>query len=245
LPLTSSELLSRADDALMLAKREGRRGGVALASDAAQSADAEPAPVSRLQRGRPPTAARLWPDTTEQTAALRKRTRQLVLANALGARLSTITDVQEILDAAVEELNRAFGYYLCSIIRIREDGHVESAAARGEAFRELTGRRWTQPMGDGVIGRCLRERRPMIVPDVAEDPDYHHTPETTAVRCEVCVPLFVDGRLWGAINLEDIEARALEEDDARLLATIAAQVGAALRSARLYDELVRLRRTAV
>ena len=45
-----------------------------------------------------------------------------------------MTDVQEILDAVVEELHRAFGYYCCAAVRVRADGHVESAAGRGDAL---------------------------------------------------------------------------------------------------------------
>ena len=81
------------------------------------------------------------------------------MANALGTRLAGMTSPQPILEAAVEELHRAFGYYLCSIVRIRQDGYVESVAGRGEPYAELGGERWYQPRDAGLIGRCLRERR--------------------------------------------------------------------------------------
>jgi hypothetical protein len=62
---------------------------------------------------------------------LAKRTRQLAVANAVGARLAGMTDVQAIADATVEELRRAFGYHLCAVIRLRPDDRVEAIAVRG------------------------------------------------------------------------------------------------------------------
>jgi HD-GYP domain-containing protein (c-di-GMP phosphodiesterase class II) len=94
-------------------------------------------------------------------------------------------------------------------------------------------------MEHGAIGRCLREQAPVIVADTAADHDYDKTPETLDVRSELVVPLWVDGALWGAINLEELVPGAFDEDDVRLLVTVADQVGAALRSARLYERLER------
>jgi HD-GYP domain-containing protein (c-di-GMP phosphodiesterase class II) len=49
----------------------------------------------------------------------------------------------------------------------------------------------------------------------------------------------VSGELWGAINLEEDRTGAFDEDDVRLVETVADQVGAALRSAFLYEQLDR------
>ena len=118
-----------------------------------------------------PPAAAAWPDTRDEAGErLRKRTRQLAAANALGTRLSAMTDVGEILEAVVEELHRAFGYYCCAAVRLRPDGHVESAAGRGDLFLALAAREWSQPREVGLIGRCLREGRPVVVGDVTPTP---------------------------------------------------------------------------
>ena len=53
------------------------------------------------------------------------------------------------------------------------------------------------------------------------------------------MPLRVGDRLWGALNIEELEAGAFDEDDLRLVETVADQVGAALRSASLYEQLER------
>jgi diguanylate cyclase (GGDEF)-like protein len=241
---SSTELIEEADRALLFAKQEGRRGVVTAASELPEAF--RPGRFKRRREeasaARPSAPAaggeRAWPEAgREQTERLRKRTRQLALANALGTRLAAMTEPQGIIEAAVEELHRAFGYWLCSVIRIREDGFVYCVAGRGEAFVRLGRNQWCQPRTAGLIGRCLRERRPVIEGDVTQQPDYRGTPETPDVRAELVVPLWVGDRLWGAINVEEVRAHAFDEDDARLVQTVADQVGSALRSATLYERL--------
>jgi len=169
---------------------------------------------------------------------LAKRSRQLALANALGARLDGMTDLHEIADATVEELHRAFGYHLCAVIRVREDDRVDALAVRGSPFIALAMREWSQPLAEGVIGRCLRDRAPLLINDVHGDPDYAVTPETVDVRSELVAPLLVEGSLWGAINLEELVEDAFDDDDAQLLSILANQVAAAIRSAQLVQQVV-------
>jgi len=241
---TSTELIDRADRALMNGKQEGLRGDVVKASAMPQREGEQPKRVRPTSSALPPEAATEeppseWPAGAphKQTERLRKRTRQLSLANALGTRLAAMTESQQIIEATVEELHRAFGYFLCAVLHIRDDGYIYCAAGRGDFFVELAERQWTQPRSAGVIGRCLRERRPVIVNDTQKEPDYNVTPETADVRAELVVPLWVGGELWGAINIEETRRDAFDEDDARLVQTVADQTGSALRSAMLYERL--------
>jgi diguanylate cyclase (GGDEF)-like protein/PAS domain S-box-containing protein len=207
--------LQCADDAMYAAKAAGRDQCLLAHSQ-------DPAPVET---------------TGQMVVQLAKRSRQLALANALGARLDGMTDLVEIAEATVEELHRAFGYHLCAVIRVREDDRVEALAVRGSPFVALAMRDWTQPVSDGMIGRCLRERAPLLVNDVHGDPDYAVTPETADVRSELVAPLLVEGCVWGAINLEELVEDAFDDEDAQLLSILANQVAAAIRSAQLVQRV--------
>jgi GAF domain-containing protein len=180
----------------------------------------------------------IWSDRArEQTERLRKRARQLTLVNAVGGRLSGLSEQVEIVDAAVDELHRAFEYFLCSVLRLRDDGYVESVAARGLALERIEAGRWSQPLESGLIGRCVRERRPVMSGDVRAEPDYRLVPFMIDVRSELCVPIWVGERVWGAIDIEEVQPDGFDEDDARVVQTVADQVGSALRAASLVREL--------
>ena len=244
--VSPSQLIARADQALLGGKRAGLRG-VPHAFSAVPEEEHRRRRFARPgERGlpaappMPPVPAPTWPARPDPLdERLRRRTRQLVLANALGARLAAMTDVQTIMEAAVDELHRAFGFFCCAIVRIREDDHVESAAGRGAAFVRLGDQRWSQPREAGLIGRCLRTHRGVLSNDVHAEPDYRPTGETQAVRSELVVPLWVGDALWGVINLEETRPNAFDDDDLRLVETLADQAGSALRSAFLYEQLER------
>jgi HD-GYP domain-containing protein (c-di-GMP phosphodiesterase class II) len=212
------------------------------APDGRRGPEAPPAPVP----SRPVTAAAdedTWPVATNERDAertrLEKRTRQLSIASALGTRLGAIADPAAIPEAVVDELHRAFGYFLCSAVRIREDGHVEAAAARGDSFVRLSVEQWSQPRDAGIIGRALMARRAIVVDDVLLDPTYSETSATRDVRSEMAAPVWVGDDLWGVLNVEELRPRAFDENDAQLLQMLADQMGAALRSATLYAQLER------
>jgi GAF domain-containing protein len=57
------------------------------------------------------------------------------------------------------------------------------------------------------------------------------------VRSELCVPIWVGERVWGAIDIEEVQPDGFDEDDARVVQTVADQVGSALRAASLVREL--------
>ena len=167
-----------------------------------------------------------------------RRSRQLELASGLAARLAGETDERAILDATVAELGDGLGFGACGIVRLRGDGWLELVAGRG-SFGDPRWRELAQRGDVGLIGRCLREGRPVIVGEVRREPDYHPTPATPDTRSELDVPVVVDGRVWGAITTQDAARDAFDDEHARLLAAVAGKLGAALSGASLHDRLER------
>jgi diguanylate cyclase (GGDEF)-like protein len=236
--VSPSELLRQADRALLYGKQRGIRGAAISASSVPED----------FVLGRPGEADEVPPPAPEPVSSgggqaidgdpLRRRNRQLTLANALGARLSEMTGVREILDAAVDELHRAFGYLTCAVIRPVDEETNEAVAGRGAGYEQLA-EPWRQPRGAGVVGRCMRERRTIVVGDTSRDPDYFAGDGTSATHSELVTPIWVGSELWGAIDIQEAAREAFDEADARLIETVADQLGAALRSATLYEQLER------
>jgi diguanylate cyclase (GGDEF)-like protein/putative nucleotidyltransferase with HDIG domain len=238
----STSLIERADRALLYGKQEGVRGEVSSVDELPE--DYRPGRSQRREQREDETVGATedesWPDAgREQTERLRTRTRQLALANQLGTRLAGMTEPEEILDAAVDELHRAFGYYVCAILRLREDDYVEGVAGRGEPYTRLGEDGWWTPREAGLVGRSLRERGPVVVNDVSGESDHSPIPGSAGVRAELAVPVWIGESLYGAVDIQETAIDAFDEDDVRLVQTVADQVGAALRSATLYTQLDR------
>src|SRR5205807_1134955 len=232
--LAGDEVLRRVGLALRQAVRPydfvARYGGDEFALGQGPGRDEEPPPA-------PPPVEPLPGRQALDGEPLRRRNRQLTLSNALGARLAEMTAVQEIVDATVDELHRAFGYYTCAVLR-EEGDSIAALAGRGVSYERLPGP-WSQPLGSGIIGRSLRERRTLVVNEVGRDADYLVAETTLGVRSELVAPIWVGSELWGALDVQEQSVDAFDEADARLIETVADQLGAALRSATLYEQLER------
>jgi putative nucleotidyltransferase with HDIG domain len=87
------------------------------------------------------------------------------------------------------------------------------------------------------VGRCLRERRPVRSADADEITSYAPEGDGPGTGSELAVPVWVGEDLWGAVTVQDPSADAYDEDDGRLVQTVADQIGSALRSAMLYERL--------
>src|SRR3954452_6690406 len=235
---TPTQLIEQADRALLFGKQERGRGTAHVASELPEHFRS-----GRFRREHDEPAGPEPPRWTSghnpESDRLQRRTRHLVMANNLGTRLSAMTRADEILDAVVDELHRAFGYYVCHVVELR-DGIVTSLVGRGDMYGHLSNIHWEQDADAGVIGRCLRERHVILVPDTRLDADFIESEDIDPLPLsELCAPVWVGDELWGAINVEELPVGAFDEDDARLLQTVADQLGSALRSALLYEQLDR------
>jgi diguanylate cyclase (GGDEF)-like protein len=149
--------------------------------------------------------------------------RHLELLLALNRRLTAVEREEELLELTVEELQRAFRPEVASILRLRPDGMLEPAAYRSDHAPQAD---WTQPADAGLVGRCLEQRAPVLVPDVKAEPEFRG--RGLDVRSELDVPILLGERPWGAINLEGCEEDAFDAEDARVLEGVAALLASGL-----------------
>lgn len=226
-------------------EREGFRGvigvavgdedGVYLVEVASERADAPyellEAPLRLAVRAAIPPV----PHRRDHSQLSGSHSRSLELSLALAGRLADASEEQEVCEAAVEEIQSAFGSPVVHIVAISGE-HFE---LRAERVLVDTAPGWTQPVHSGLIGRCARERGPVISGDVSREPQYRATDATRAVRSELATPIVVSGEVWGAINLEDFTLDAFTTNDARLLESVSAQIGGALHAIALYERLDR------
>jgi putative nucleotidyltransferase with HDIG domain len=135
----------------------------------------------------------------------------------------------------VDELQRAFGYRVSAVVAQGADGSLTAVALRGEGLGRGDGRRWRELRTTDVVERCIAERRSVKVGELVHGAG--HLATVGESRSEVAVPIWVGDALWGALDVQEQERDAFDEADIRLLETVADQLGAALRSAALYEQL--------
>jgi len=90
-------------------------------------------------------------------------------------------------------------------------------------------------VGEGVTGSVARSGKPARVGDVTRDTRYIML--RPHVRSELAVPLEVNGKLRGVLNVDADRENAFTEEDQRLLEDLARQAAGVIHNTWLYEQL--------
>ena len=162
------------------------------------------------------------------------RMRQAMALYRVSTRLMRTLNLDQLLEDMLEVSQRAFGYLNCAILLVDEDeGELYIKAARGYPPGILTAGR-IKIGQKGVAGWVAANKVAMNVPDVTRDLRYVQWVKET--RSEMAVPMLVGDKVIGVLDAQSPEVSAFNEDDLRILSSVAAQAAIAIERARLYEE---------
>ena len=71
------------------------------------------------------------------------------------------------------------------------------------------------PMGKGVCGTAASERRAIIVPEVSDFPGYIAC--DSATRSELAAPVYMNGELYGVLDIDSPEPGRFTDSDAAII----------------------------
>lgn len=171
---------------------------------------------------------------------LRQRTREMRTLIEIGHEITSILDLDHLLNHIAPLLDRVIEYEFLLVGLIDEQRgefvwHVELGYGAQKRDRETR-----TPISRGIVGRAVRERRTQIVNDVLRDPDYYVTENWRGQgQCsEIAVPLIYEEKVIGVVALESGTKNAFNEYHGRLLENIANNLSIGIVNARLYQERV-------
>lgn len=159
----------------------------------------------------------------------------------ISKQITSTLDVREILELVMDSLNQVVNYSAAGIFLVKQNGNlVYEMVTRGYEQERLD--EIKLKVGQGVVGTCIREQRPIIVGDVSQAPQYLDLRIST--RSEMCVPIYDYQRdeILGAFNIESDTLNAFSGNDLERLSAFSEQVSIAIQNARLYREVVESRR---
>jgi GAF domain-containing protein len=164
-----------------------------------------------------------------------RRARRLALAAEVARAVTGAGSIDEALDVAARTLFEGTGYQHVAAVRcFHERGEMMLTVSyeRTEAISEV-GSTW--PIGERIAGRVAASRAPVRLGNAPADPDYSQGARREDLSI-VYVPVVVDGRCEALLQLASSAPDAFTADDEALMVTVAEQVAAALRGARLRSE---------
>ena len=157
--------------------------------------------------------------------------RLLTLLNEIARGLTSILNLDELLQRVGDELQRLTDYQMFSVLLLNPQNIlVHRFSLR---FGEKVQIKQDIPLGEGLVGFAALHNQPVVVADVLNDGRYIQTNQET--RSELVVPLAYSGKVIGVLDIEHTQLGYFTEEHVRTIVTLAAQVAIAIENARLYQ----------
>jgi PAS domain S-box-containing protein len=185
--------------------------------------------------------------TTELLEEIEKRTiqieqtaRQLRIAAEIAERLNTITELEQLLEEAVNQLQTRFGFYHAHIYLLDENGEdLVVQAGSGHVGLTLKREKHSIPLSreDSLVARAGRTRQPVVASDVQTEEGFMPNPMLPDTRSEAAIPLVSGERLLGVLDMQDEQVDRFTQADVDTLTTLVGQMTSSIESAELFGQV--------
>ncbi len=156
--------------------------------------------------------------------------RNLLKVQKAVQRITTILDLETLLDEVVNTLSQSFGCTEPNILLKEGDDLVVAAICGCEVHHKG----FTFGIGrDGLVGHCAAIGKVIYTPDVREEPRYIACDES--VRSELDIPLMVAGRLVGVFSVAHTAVDGFPEDQREVLTALADYIAIAIYNAQQFQ----------
>jgi phosphoserine phosphatase RsbU/P len=150
----------------------------------------------------------------------------------IGKKLSGSLEVNEVMQEIMDSLKQVIQYDAGGVFLIEPSvNEIHSLCTVGYDPRYDS--QLKLKIGQGLIGFVASNGEPVIVPDVTTDARYIDSNPPT--RSEIVVPIKLDNRIIGVINLESEQRDAYSNRSLALISAFASQAAISLERARLHE----------
>ncbi|RPJ27451.1 MAG: GAF domain-containing protein, partial [Chloroflexi bacterium] len=177
---------------------------------------------------------------------VQKRIEDQETINTIAQAISAKVGTNDLLQTIVSEIRKHLNCTHCAIFlpeKIGDNVALVSNYTHGEFAERIKSRRFKR--GEGVAGWVFEHGETAIVPDTLQDERY--VPVRLGgyqSRSLMVVPVKMNGKTVGVISADHKEINKFDEDNRRLVETLAEHVSIALEKGRAYEEIAKLYKEA-
>ncbi|HXT73561.1 MAG TPA: GAF domain-containing SpoIIE family protein phosphatase [Candidatus Angelobacter sp.] len=150
----------------------------------------------------------------------------------IGQEINASLNLDEVLAHAAAQIKRLIDYEIFAVLLLDENAqelHFRFAIGHRQEVVE----NWRIPVGQGIIGAAASTGRPVRVSDVHKDPRYLNALD--GVQSELAVPLVLQGRVVGVLDIESSQLDYFTRDQQNILMMLATRISSAIENARLFE----------
>ena len=182
-----------------------------------------------------------------------ERTRQIQTASEVAQNITTISNLDDMLQKTADLLVQQFGYQQASIYMLDRSGKfIDFKSGSGVATKGLKDKNYRLELSSpSIIGWVAANNLPRVASDVSEDPLHLKNELIPDTRSEASIPISLGNLVLGVLDVQSNQPGAFGKDTIIMLQTLASQIATATQTASLietsqvdFEELERLYRSS-
>jgi GAF domain-containing protein/CheY-like chemotaxis protein len=185
--------------------------------------------------------ARLFTEAQRLLKVTEDRAAELAILNNVGEAMTQSLDLDTVIRLVGDKVREAFGTEVSEILLYDSESgmiHVPYAFFRQYRFIDPF------PFGVGVASKIIETGRPLVFTTLEKGKEVgaYFPNERDRTASYIGVPIKSGEKTLGVISVQSYQENAFDENDVRLLQTVASNMGVAIANARLFNETQRLLR---
>jgi signal transduction histidine kinase len=212
-----------------------------LASTAALISKGDLSQVARVERkDEVGTLAEAFNAMTQQLRGtfrnLEQRTIQLRAVNEVGRHISSILEVDELLEYVASSLQKTFNYHNVGIILKEPISGKMALKSSAGSYEGGEDKRKGEIEKDSIVSWVAENGQARLVNDIRQNSQFGPSHKGGLTAAELAVPIRIGSGVLGVLDIEADKAEAFNELDLFTAQTLADQLAIAIENARLYQE---------
>ncbi len=180
--------------------------------------------------------------SSHRAAVERFRLEQLNLVRQVSAQIANVLEIDELARRVTSLIQKTFNYYYVAFFTLKPG--AQSLRFRASASAPRPGRRKKTivvdaELGRGLIGEAAQTGERVLSEDVQQDARYRFINLLPETRSEVALPLKIEDRILGVLDVQSDQPHAFHPNDLLVLEALADSIARAVEGARLYGDLRR------
>lgn len=173
----------------------------------------------------------------DRTRDLERRTRELETATRIAREITTQQHLDQLLANAANLIREEYNFYHVGIFLVDDlREYAILRASTGDAGRQMLAQNHRLKVGEvGIVGFVTETGRPRVALDVGSDVVHFRNPLLPDTRSEMALPLAYGGLIIGALDVQSNKESAFDNDDIKVIQTVADQLAIAITNARLSE----------
>lgn len=179
-----------------------------------------------------------------QATIERWREEQLALVSSVSAQIANVLDLGQLTEQVTGLILDTFRYYYVALFVMHPDKEVLLLQASAGPTRPQ--RDDVQPappseipLGIGIVGHVGQSGLEILANDVTVEPRYRSVSSLPETRAELAMPLKIEDRILGVLDLQSNRYNDFHELDLLVLRSLAENIAIAVEHAQLYGQLHR------